>query len=70
MVDADGDGIPLWGVETARAETFPCSQLSNRAVLLSVGRRLSLQSSSGWGEKSYFPADTFGGELKKRFGPT
>ena len=26
MVDADGDGIPLWGVETARAETFPCGQ--------------------------------------------
>ena len=26
VVDADGDGIPLRGVETARAEPFPCGQ--------------------------------------------
>ena len=26
VVDTDGDGIPLRGVETARAETFPCGQ--------------------------------------------
>ena len=36
MVDADGDGIPLWGLETARTKSFTCFQPNHDHNILTL----------------------------------
>ena len=37
MIDADGDGIPLRCVETARTKSFPCFQIKIAIIIIVIG---------------------------------